>query len=465
MARILDVYTRVSHKADKRIISTQAQAQQCQARVIAVGAEVGKVWTDPGKSAWNPKVHRPDWEAMMARLEGGDSDGVVVYDLARFARRPADGERLIAAAERGLAVLDSGSEYDLTTASGKKNFRDNVNAAAYYSDMISESTRRGKDFKAQQGEVDQRRSFGFEGDGVTLLPDEVAILRDHAARLLAGETQQSLIAELISDGVPTVRGARWSYTTYRQLMRRKRNIGLIEHNEKVVPGVKLPGPQILDDDTYHRLLALYDARRPGRQPSGRYTLTGYADCVCGTPLSGRPVTGTPRKQYWCKNGCHRTFVDAARLDDWAGDFAVRTLSDPQHADAIAEADRELAVARQLLANEAAAIETDLIAVTDRLGSPGWNLARVDLATKHLGERLEAIQGQIAALTAEAAEALPAGVRTLPARDQEWVGWLDTWDSGTTADRRAMVSRALGGKRIVVGPGRAARFDSARVSVV
>ena len=38
----------------------------------------------------------------------------------RFARRPADGERLIAAAERGLTILDDGSEYDLTTASGQK---------------------------------------------------------------------------------------------------------------------------------------------------------------------------------------------------------------------------------------------------------------------------------------------------------------------------------------------------------
>lgn len=465
MARILDVYTRVSHKADKRIISTQAQAQQCRARVIAVGAEVGKVWTDPGKSAWNPKVHRPDWEAMMARLEGGDSDGVVVYDLARFARRPADGERLIAAAERGLAVLDSGSEYDLTTASGKKNFRDNVNAAAYYSDMISESTRRGKAYKAQQGEVDARRSFGFETDGVTLRPDEADILRDHAARLLAGETQDSLIAELIADGVPSVRGARWGYTTYRQLMLRPRNIGLIVHNGKVVPGVRLPGPQILDDDTHHRLVALYAARKPGRQPSGRYTLTGIATCGqpdCGATLSGRPVSGTPRTQYWCKK-CRRTFVDARRLDDHVGDWAIRTLSDPAHADAVAEADRELAAARGKLTAEQAVLEADLLAVTGRLGEPDWNLARVDLATRQLGERLAVIRDELVGLVPE--PALPAGARTLPAHIAARIGWLEVWTEGTPADQRAMVSRALAGRRLIVGPGKAARFDSARVTVL
>ena len=150
-----------------------------------------------------------------------------MFDLPRFARRPADGERLIAAAERGLTILDDGSEYDLTTASGKKNFRDNLNGAAYYSDMISESTRRGKQYKASQGEVDCRRSFGFEPDGVTVDEAEAAIIRDHARRLLAGETQDALIRELKDSGVPSVRGAEWGYTTYRQIMTRPRNAGLI----------------------------------------------------------------------------------------------------------------------------------------------------------------------------------------------------------------------------------------------
>lgn len=80
----------------------------------------------------------------MARLESGAAGGVVVYDLERLARRPADGERLITAAERGLLVLDSDQEFDLTSASGKKSFRDGMAAAAYYSDRLSDRVRRGK---------------------------------------------------------------------------------------------------------------------------------------------------------------------------------------------------------------------------------------------------------------------------------------------------------------------------------
>jgi site-specific DNA recombinase len=87
--RILDIYTRVSHKSDKRILSTAGQEARCRERVERTGAELGEVFTDPARSAWNPKVHRPGWEALMARLEAGESDGVVVFDLPRFAPRSA----------------------------------------------------------------------------------------------------------------------------------------------------------------------------------------------------------------------------------------------------------------------------------------------------------------------------------------------------------------------------------------
>jgi hypothetical protein len=56
----------------------------------------------------------------MDRLERGVSSGFIVFDLERFTRQPKDGERMIELAARGLGVLDSESEYDLTTPNGKK---------------------------------------------------------------------------------------------------------------------------------------------------------------------------------------------------------------------------------------------------------------------------------------------------------------------------------------------------------
>jgi hypothetical protein len=460
--RTLDIYSRVSHKSDKRILSTAGQEARCRERVVRTGATVGETFTDPARSAWNPKVYRPGWEALMVRLERGESDGVVVFDLPRFARRPADGERLIAAAERGIAILDDGSEYDLTTASGKKNFRDNMNGAAYYSDMISESSRRGKQYKASLGEVDCRRSFGFEADGVTVRAAEAAIIRDHARRLLRGEVQGDLIAELNDTGVPSVRGARWGYTTYRQIMTRPRNAGLIQHNGRVVEGVRLPGPSILDDDTYHRLAALYAARRPGKQPSGRYILTGIAFCgLCGNGLSGRPVGKTGRRHYWCRPTGHVS-ADAYRLDVWAADWSIDVLSDAATADSIEREERELSGRRAELMKEIASCEETATLMADRLGRGELPMERYDAFVRPLDARIAALRAEIDALGAEPSSL--GGYYVHTSRDYERLTLLERWDDGDAAERRAIVKAALRGRRIVVGPGRSARFDPSRVSV-
>ena len=77
---------------------------------------------------------------------------MIVFDLERFSRQPKDGERMIDLAARGLLVLDSESEYDLTTPNGKKAFRNAMNAAAYYSDRLSTRVQRGLRLKAMAGD-------------------------------------------------------------------------------------------------------------------------------------------------------------------------------------------------------------------------------------------------------------------------------------------------------------------------
>jgi hypothetical protein len=48
---------------------------------------VGEVFIDDGRSAWNPRVVRNDWERLMAMLESGASAEVTVSDMERFTTR------------------------------------------------------------------------------------------------------------------------------------------------------------------------------------------------------------------------------------------------------------------------------------------------------------------------------------------------------------------------------------------
>src|SRR6266567_6466509 len=195
-AQPVDIYARVSRlkRDEKREPSTTGQVAVCRVRLVDLGLPEGKVLIDLDRSAWNPNVKREAWDELMDRLESGISGGAIMFDLERFTRQPKDGERMIDLADRGLLVLDSESEYDLTTPNGKKAFRDAINAAAYYSDRLSTRARRGKRLKAMSGEPNTTtRPFGFEDDFVTVREAEAEIIRELTRRILAGESQNVLV--------------------------------------------------------------------------------------------------------------------------------------------------------------------------------------------------------------------------------------------------------------------------------
>src|SRR5215467_11520260 len=177
----VDIYARVSRlkRDEEREPSTTGQVAVCRVRLVDLGLPEGKVLIDLDRSAWNPNVKREAWDELMDRLESGKSGGVIIFDLERFTRQPKDGERMIEVAARGLGVLDSESEYDLTTPNGKKAFRDAINAAAYYSDRLSTRARRGKRLKVMSGEPNTTtRPFGFEEDFVNVREAEAEVIRE-----------------------------------------------------------------------------------------------------------------------------------------------------------------------------------------------------------------------------------------------------------------------------------------------
>src|SRR6266704_5980028 len=170
-AKPVDIYARVSElrRNEDHEQSTEGQVAVCRGRLVDLDLEEGEVLIDPGRSAWNPNVKREAWDELMDRLESGISGGAIMFDLERFTRQPKDGERMIDLADRGLLVLDSESEYDLTTPNGKKAFRDAINAAAYYSDRLSTRVRRGLRMRAMSGNPNgSAPRFGFEEDRMTV---------------------------------------------------------------------------------------------------------------------------------------------------------------------------------------------------------------------------------------------------------------------------------------------------------
>jgi len=481
--RTLDVYARVSRLGDERQRSTDGQVEDCTARVNDLSASVGEVHVDDGRSAWNPRVHRPGWDRLMARLESGATGGVVVFDLARFSRRPIEGERLITAAERGLLVLDSEDSYDLTTTNGKKHFRDQLNGAAFESDRLSDRVKRGKRVKALRGEPNvSSRPFGFEDDGPgsprrfdRVRESEAEVLRELAARLLAGDSQDEMIRDLNRRGVTTSYDKPWTRAGLRQVLTRPRNAGLIVYDGAVIPDKRLPGESILTEDTHERICSLFAARRRGRPVSDAYLCSGVVCCgLCGHRLSGRPRVnmkpypdGGVRRQYWCQprahdGGCGRIAVDQRELDRHIGALVVAILADPRHAAAVESAARSAVEQRQKIEAEISECEQLANALANRLGRREISLIRYDAATVPLDRRLAELRDTLGEI-----DAAPSAVVSAEVVAASRAEWEARWKVATVAEQRALLRQALRGRRLVVMPAdpqAPRRFDAGRIVI-
>jgi DNA invertase Pin-like site-specific DNA recombinase len=458
----IDIYARVSQKKrnDERERSPEGQVAACRAVLVERGLTEGKVWIDPGRSAWNPKVTRPGWDALMARLALGETDGLIVFDLERFSRQPEDGERLIKLAVGGLMVLDSESEYDLISANGKKAFRDAMNAAAYYSDRLSSRIRRGMSMKARSGElVHSSRPFGFLDAGHKPgdpppghHPAEAPVLRELVTRLLAGETQDALIRDLNARGITTGTGGPWTRPGLRQMLLRPVNAGLVAHRGQIV--ATLPGEPLIPRQDYDRLVALFAARRRGRPASPIYLCSGIAVCGhCGRNLHGRPrpelkpyPDGEVRRAYWCgpysSGGCARISIDQRGLDEYARKLAIEILSDPRHAAQIEAQAAETGSERARLDAEISEAEGLARALGDRAGRGEIDLILVEAAAGPLSRRLAHLRDERAALAQP-----PAPVPAERSREQ----WEQRWEAADSAERRNLLRQAFRTSVLVVDP--------------
>lgn len=469
--KVLDIYCRISQDYDGTTRSVDSQEEDARDAVDENPAwTVGKVFKDHAKSAWNPKVVREDFERMMARLEAGEADGVIVYDLTRFTRKPMEGERLLALAKRGVIVASITTEYNLRTADGRKQFRDAMTAGAHESDKISERSTRGKRKKAKRGKSNASwRGFarhgllpapeGWEpGDPREQAPAELvareqAAVREAAAALLAGGSLDEVARQWNDRGLFTVRGKRWGGRDVRQMLEAPSLAGLVEYKGEVM-GV-LPGEHALDRDTWERLMLHFQGRKRGR-PATQYLLSGILRCgKCGNPLFGRPQTsrnpypnGEVARGYHCmkrakEGGCGALTIDQRYADDAVTVETLAVLGDPRHADRLARRAAKVDEARRDLLREVAQLEETAEAIASKAAS--WPAARLMAALDPVDARLAELRERLGGLETPDEEAA--------------VDAHTDWEDATLAQKRTMVKRVFP-EGVVIRPatsrGRASR---------
>ena len=456
---VIDLYCRISADYDGTLRVVEDQEEQGREWIEAhahLGYVLGMVHRDPFLSGWNPKVVRPSWDELMARLESGAAQGVWVRDLDRFTRKPHEAERLVQLVdEKGVLVTAGHSDYDLSTARGRRQFREDAVDAAYESDRISERVSRGKRNKARRGKANASwRGFARDGWGPkpegwepgdprelvdrAQLARERQAVRDAAAHLLGGGTLDAIARKWNDEELWTVTGNRWDGGLVRQLLEAPSLAGLIEHKGEIV--AETAGEPALDRESWERLQIHLSSRRRGR-PAQTYLLSALLRCgKCGGKLYGRPQTqrnpypdGEVARSYWCMpriktgSGCGKLTVDQRFADAVVTEAILEVLGDPRNADRLARRAEKVAEARQEVLKEIHRLEEDAKGIASKTAERGF--AWVEAAMAPIDARLAELRPKLAELGGD---------------DEDTTALVDAardWKTASLAHKRALIARS------------------------
>ncbi len=287
MSRRAALYVRISSDPSGLRLGVTRQTKECKAKAAALGWTVAEVYEDNDTSATSIKP-RPRYRQMLADLDAGLVDAVVVWDLDRLTRRPIEVEEFIDLADRrGIALASVGGDVDLSTDNGRLFAR--IKGAVARSEVERKGTRQrsANDQRAADGRPSAgRRAYGYSPDGLHLVDVEASHLRWAAERILAGDSLHAVVRGVDGRGARTTAGNPWTSTQLRRTLQNPRYAGLRVHRGEVVGTGSWP--TLFDEGTHAALVAVFaDPARHVASPPRRYLLSGVATCgVCDGRIFG-----------------------------------------------------------------------------------------------------------------------------------------------------------------------------------
>ncbi|MEU1414745.1 recombinase family protein [Streptomyces sp. NPDC005731] len=395
-------YIRQSRKReDDSASSPEAQRTKCEALITAKGWDNAGHFADVGKSGWDPKVVRPEFEEMMSAVRAGRVDTVVVFSLSRLTRQGALEAMLIneELARHGVLLVSVEEPYlDTSTPMGVAIFGLIAALAQQESDMKSAYITATKEtLRAAGSHVSGMAPYGFQSTRETrgelvvvkLVPDpaEAPYVRDMVSWALSGMTASAMARKLNTDGVPTkaadmparvtARQARgvsrplerttWVSSTVLRILRDPRLAGYAaeRHGTKRVilrdnSGAPLAAHEgIVPVDDWWRLQDVLDGRTPqvvrqgGRSVPSLLGSAGMLFCeVCGSSMvtdkrNGKPLYRCNRAQSGAVPGHGGLAINMDAADDvvartvWSR-LTAQDPEDPEDLEWLAEAARRFA---------------------------------------------------------------------------------------------------------------------------
>lgn len=246
--------------------------------------------------------NRLEFQKMISDSDKHNFEGVLVYQLDRFARNRYDSAIYKAKLKKnGVRVL-SAKENITDDASGILVEGVLESMAEYYSAELSQKVLRGMQINAEKCLSNgSNPGLGFKVGAdrkYYIDEEEAAIVREIFERYAAGETKAEIVKDLQRREIKTSVGNYFSYTSLSRLLTNQRYVGTYLYKGKETPNGM---PRIIDDDLFYRVQEIVNRnKRASARATAvtEYLLTTKLFCGhCKEMMIGYSGTGKSGRTY------------------------------------------------------------------------------------------------------------------------------------------------------------------------
>src|SRR5271168_3397146 len=206
-------YVRVStDRQAERGSSLEAQAEKIRAMALVQSAELSEIIIESGESA--KSLNRPGMAKLLALVDAGDVQAIIVAKLDRLTRSVKDLCELLERFERrGVALISVAESLDTGSAAGRLVLNIMTAVSQWEREAIGERTRDAMSHKRSQGERVGNIQFGYrlaaDGKHVEADPAEQEVLQEIRRLRQNGHSMRGIAAALNQRALRTRRGSAW----------------------------------------------------------------------------------------------------------------------------------------------------------------------------------------------------------------------------------------------------------------
>lgn len=292
------LYARKSSESeDRQVQSIDDQISRLKTLANNLGIEIKEILTE-NKSAKNPN-NRPIFNGMLDRIEKGEAQGILCWQINRITRNPVDSGRLSWLLQQNIIQSIQTIDKEYLPNDNVILFNVESGVANQFIIDLKKSSKRGMEGKAERGHLPSRAPIGYLNDILTqtIIPDpeRFVLVRKMWDLMLTGNYKPIQIMRIANE--------EWGFRTHKtkrsggsELVRSViykifTNIfytGNFVWGGKTYKGEHKP---MVSNDEYDRVQIILGKKGRPRPKTHEFAYTGLITCgVCGSMYTATEKT-------------------------------------------------------------------------------------------------------------------------------------------------------------------------------